>query len=928
MLPSSSHILATKLFRPLPTTTLVVRPRLLEQLDAALRCPLTIVIAPPGFGKSTLVSTWAAALAARTTVRVGWLTVDTYDDEPAHFWTAVCAALGTIDPGLAGKVLPTLSGLTPTSPPFLLTPLVNELARINTQPILLVLDDYHAIQTPAVQAMLAFVVEHLPPHVHIVLASRSDPPLHLARLRARGQLVEVRAADLRFTRAETDGFCNEVMGLNLAPADVADLETRTEGWIAGLHLAALSMRNRTDRAAFVRQLKGSHHFIVDYLVEEVIQHQPTSIRDFLLQTSILDRFCVSLCDAVTGGQNAAASIQAIERANLFVVPLDDERVWYRYHHLFVDLLRARLAEEQPQAAALYHRRACDWYAQRAGNDLVMRSEAIRHALAAGEGDIAVGLINEVAEWLWRRNELTLLRTWLQSLPEPLLAAHPQQAIRLAQMLVANGSLAAVPQLLAIAAAGNTGAPAHLEMGLSRRIAVVRSSVAMIDERYDETIALAQEALQSLPPFAHVSRTLASHNIAAALHRRGDLAAAARGYYETIALCEDLDDRFMEITARCLLGTLRQESGDLQAAEAAFREAYERAVIQGQRVPIAGWPLIGLGMVAYARNDLHWAAELAAEGLELAQRGAVYNGIYHGLRLQTRLQLARQDFASARDTANKFVQYAQASQVPQHMHWASTLRALVDLRSGHLAAVERWSRAAQPRPAALYFPDKLVSLLYIRLLLAGSQLDDLLAYAADQAVYLEANGHVETLIDLRIMQACAHAAKSDPETAGKYMESALTLAAPAGFIRVFVNAGQPAATLLAQRSQQDSLSPFVAQLLAALAHDAAAISTIAGTHTAHGPGPAVPTRQATQPVTPHVVFPTPSQPEQSLVEPLSERELEVLHLMAAGRSNQEIADRLIISLPTVKKHGSNIFGKLQVSNRTEAVARGRALGLLP
>jgi LuxR family maltose regulon positive regulatory protein len=604
------QILATQLYLPPPATTLVARPRLLDRLHAVLLRPLTTVIAPAGFGKTTLVSTWAAGIAADKAASVAWLTLDPYDDDPARFWTSVVAALQTIDPTLGREVLPALSKIT--SPPpageYLLTPLINQLAEHATLPIVLVLEDYQVINAPAIHAGLTFIVDHLPPHVHLILISRSDPPLPLARLRVRGQLTELRAADLRFTPEEAATFLNDVMGLQLTPDTIAALETHTEGWIAGLHLAALSMQHHTDRAGFVRTLSGSHHYILDYLVEEVLQRQPAPIRTFLLQTAILDRLCTSLCDAVTGSTDSVTALEAVERANLFLIPLDDERHWYRYHHLFVEMLRARLAQEQPTHIPEFHRRASAWYAQHAAGDTAVQGEAIRHALAASDAERAAQLIGEMAEALWARTELTTLRTWLTSLPTAVLHAHPQHAIMLAKVELANGSYGSIPPLLdaATAALARTTLSAEEQATLRGEAAVVRSHVACIAEHFEEAIALAEEALALLPASARFWRALATLGLTLVHHMQGALPVADARYRDAIAVCEAVGDRFLEITARCLHGRLLRERGALMEAEAAFQHGLQRATLGTQHLPIAGWALIGLGNAAYARNDLRQA----------------------------------------------------------------------------------------------------------------------------------------------------------------------------------------------------------------------------------------------------------------------------------------------------------------------------------
>ena len=926
------QILATKLYLPPPTITLVARPRLFDRLAMTLRRPVTTVIAPAGFGKTMLVSTWAAGVAAEGVAAVAWLTLDPSDNEPSSFWSAVIAALQRIDPVLGAEVLPLLRTLTTSPPEHLLTVLLNQLVEYTAAPIVLVLDDYHAISAPAIHTALTFFVDHLPPHVHLVLTSRNDPPLPLARLRARGQLTELRVADLRFTLEEAASFLNDAMGLSLA-ADLIDaLETRTEGWIAGLHLAGLSMQDRTDRASFVRAFTGSHHYILDYLVEEVLQRQPAAIRDFLLQTAILDRLCVSLCNAVTESAEAATALATVARANLFLLPLDDERRWFRYHHLFVEMLRARLAQEQPTLIPRLHQRASLWYAQHAAGETDMRGEAIRHALAAGDGERAVQLIDEVADLLWERNELTTICAWLMSLPTAVLHRHPRQAIRLAQILLANGLLADVPPLLdaTTVALARVALPDDEKAALHARVLVVRSHLARIAEQFEEAITLAEEALTVLPASARASRALAALGLAMAHHMQGALPTADRIYCDAIALCEAVGDRFVEITTRCLHGRLLQERGNLIAAEAAFRQALERATQGTQRLPIAGWALIGLGNVAYMRNDLLATADLLEQGLDLARRGGVHHALYDGLRGLVRLRLAQGDLAAAREAATQFTQETQTSQIPQFIRWAGASQALVDLRSGELAAALRWAQTLQPRPSALFFTDKTAFAIFVRVLLAHGQIADARRWIAAQRTQAAAFDHIETQIDLCLLDTVALLAMGETTAAVASLDVALHLAAPSGIVRLFIIAGEPIRAFLAQRTQNDPLQPFVQHLLATF--DNAGFATAPPqllTHPMPDPVSAngyPASDSAIQNPKPVLSIANVSK-IQNLIDPLSERELEVLRLMAVGLSNQEIANRLIISVPTVKKHGSNIFGKLQATNRTEAVALARHLRLL-
>lgn len=923
---ATRQILATKLYMPPPTATFVPRPRLFDRLQAGLRHPLTTVIAPAGFGKTTLVSTWAAQIMAAKTASVAWLTLDTYDDTPPDFWAAVVAALQTIYPALEQEILPLLSSMPPSSPEYFLPPLINTLAKQISSPLVLILDDYQEINAPAIHEAVIFLIDHLPPPMHLLLISRGDPPLPLARLRARGRLTEMQAADLRFRPEEAADFLNEMMGLQLPPDVIATLESRTEGWVTGLHLVALSMQNQADHASFVRSLSGSHHYIMDYLVEEVLQRQPPPIRNFLLQTAILNRLCAPLCDAVTGSTEALTTLDTVRRANLFLIPLDDERYWYRYHQLFVEMLRARLFQEQPAHIPELHRRASLWYAEYAAGETAMQGEAIRHALAAGDSERAARLIVEVAESLWTRNELIILRSWLMLLPPAVLRAHPRPAVMLAQVLLTNDAFAEVPSLLDAAALSQNNLPAEDQAAMAGRIAATRSHVVRLAGRYGEAITLAEEALAVLPENAHISRALAALGLAMAYHMQGTLPTAGSKYRDAIALGQTIGERFFEITTRCMYGRLLLDRGNLLEAEATFQQALPRATLETQRLPIAGWALIGLGLVAYIRHDLHKAEELLTEGLELTRRGSVRNAIYNGSSALIRLRLAQGDQEGARAAAAQFVADAQASQIPHFIHWAEAMQALVNLHCNNLPAAIQWAHLAQPRADALMFTDKMIFAVFIRVLLAMGQIDAAQGRIRAQRPLIAPYDHVATQIELYLLDAVALMAKEDRNAACIALDSALAMAAPRGIVQPFLDAGEPIARLLHEHPRSGPLGNFAGQLLATFAGETPdtrlaqalyAFETGLDTQDELQPEPEI------LPVLPQPLF-IPARP---LIEPLSEREREVLQHMAAGLSNQEIANQLVISVPTVKKHGSNIFAKLQVSNRTEAVTRARELGLL-
>jgi LuxR family maltose regulon positive regulatory protein len=543
----STPILATKLYIPPPRPEVVPRPCLVERLNEGLQRRLTLISAPAGFGKTTLVSEWVAGGGRlEPKVRVAWLSLDEGDNDLTCFLAYLVAALQTLAPNIGAGVLAVLQSPQPPPPESILTALLNEITAVPDH-FVLVLDDYHVIEAQLVDHALTFLLEHLPPHMHLVIATREDPPLPLARLRVRGQLAELRAADLRFTPAEVAEFLNQVMGLNLSAEDIAALETRTEGWIAGLQLAALSMQGHKDATSFIKSFTGSHHFVLDYLVEEVLHQQPASVQTFLLRTSILDRLCGPLCDAVilnpsTPGQE---TLEYLERANLFIVPLDDERRWYRYHHLFGGFLRQRLHQnsalstgDEKGGVDELHIRASVWY-----EDNGLEIEAFHHAAAAHDVERAARLVEGKGMPLHFRGAVAPVLHWLESLPAAVLDAWPSLWTTYASVALVTGQATGVEQKLQAAEAALHGAesvPSAVEgpddktRDIIGRIAAIRATLAATLNQVETVIAQSRRALEYLHPDNLSFRTFTIWKLGYAYHLQGDRAAAGRAYTEAIA----------------------------------------------------------------------------------------------------------------------------------------------------------------------------------------------------------------------------------------------------------------------------------------------------------------------------------------------------------------------------------------------------------
>ncbi len=877
----SAPILATKLYMPAPRSRVVPRPRLIERLDAGLDGKLTLISAAAGCGKTTLVSAWAAGCG----LPAAWLSLDEGDCDPTRFLIYLIAALQTVAPSVGHGALAALQAPPPPSPEAILTAVLNDIAALPDR-LILVLDDYHAIDALAVDQALAFLLQNLPSPLHLVIATREDPPLPLARLRARGQLTELRAADLRFTSGEAAEFLNQVMGLSLSPAEMAALEARTEGWIAGLHLAALSMQGRTDTAAFVETFSGSHRFVLDYLVEEVLQQQPVNVQTFLLRTAILDRLCGPLCDAVL--QDASASGQDtlayLERANLFIVPLDNERRWYRYHHLFGELLRQRLHQQLTIGAiAGLHIRASIWF-----EDSDLELEAFQHAAAGGDIDRAERLLEGRGMPLLFRGAARPILRWLASLPAAALDARPSLWVTYASALLFISQVAGVEEKLQAAeAALRNVEPDDKIRDLIGHIASIRATVAVTQHDAEAIIAQSQRALAYLHADNLPVRTAATWALAYAHQLQGDRAAAGLAYAEALAASEPMGHFIITLMSILGLGNLQETDNQLAAAAETYRRALQLAGDPPR--PVACDAHLGLARISYEWNDLDAAQEHGQQSLHLA-RQIEYTDRFVACELfLARLKLAQGDTAGASELLAAAEQAARQRNFVRQMPEVATLHVLVSLGQRDLAAAAQVAQALD------------LPLSQARVHLAQGDTAAALAALAAHRQQAEVKGWADEQLKAMILQVLAHRAHGERDKAVDLLAEALALAQPGGFVRAFVDEGPAMAQLLGRAAARGVLPEYTARLLAAMAVEEAQ----------PGADAVRPTSLAAQP----------------LIEPLSEREIDVLRLIAQGLPNQAIGERLFLALDTVKGHNRRIFDKLQVQRRTEAVARARELGLL-
>jgi LuxR family maltose regulon positive regulatory protein len=858
----------------------------MERLNTGLHRKLTLISAPAGFGKTTLLGAWVASLDRKA----AWLSLDAGDSDAPGFLTYLVAAVQTVAPGIGAGVLEVLQSPQPPPPAPLLTALLNEITTL-PDPVVLVLDDYHVLEAPAVDQALTFLLEHLPPQMHLVIATREDPQLPLARLRARGHLTELRAGDLRFTTSEAAGFLNQAMSLNLSADDITALADRTEGWIAGLQLAALSLQGHPNASRFIHSFTGSHHFVLDYLLEEVLQHQSTSIQTFLLRTSVLDQLCGPLCDAVLGDPavSGAATLAYLEHANLFLVPLDDERHWYRYHQLFADLLRQRL--QQSAASSLgaardgpaeLHRRASQWY-----EDQGLAIEAFHHAVAAHDVERAERLIEGTGVPLYFRGAGTPVRNWLESLPAAVLNARPALWVTYAAALLTTGQTTTVEQhLQAAEAALQDTALDDRSRDLVGRIASLRATAAVVQHDVATILAQSRRALEYLAPDNLPLRTAATWALGYAQQLQGDRAAARRAYADVLAISPAVGDSIYMIAATLCLGQVQEADTQLSLAA----ESYRRVLLLAGDPPqgIACEAHLGLARISYEWNDLQAAQQHGQQCLQLTRQIDSVDTGAAGRVVLARLRLAQGDLPGAVAVLAEAAEFVRAHNFGFRLPDVQAAQVLTLLRQGELAAAAQLAQT-------LALP-----LSQARVYLAQGAAAAL-AVLAPWREHVEARAWADERLKVLVLEALALQAQGAQDRAVQRLGEALALAEPGGFMRIFLDEGPPMAQLLAAAAAQRIRLNYIGKLRAGFAAE---------------PPPSAATAER-----------PPAAAALPLGELLSQRELEVLHLIAQGLSNQEISARLFLALSTVKGHNREIFAKLQVQRRTEAVARGRELGLL-
>lgn len=880
-------LLATKLFVPRLRSSTVQRARLFDRLDAAEDVRLTLVAAPAGFGKTALLSSWIHAHGEAA----AWLSLDDADDDPVRLWTYLIHALRAVDEAIGESALPLLQSAQQLPTEAIATIVLNDIASAAPRRFVLVLDDYHVLSDATIQDSLAFFLEQLPPNARLIVATREDPPWPLARLRAGGDLAEIRAVDLRFTEEEAARFLDDA-GLTLSEADVRTLEHRTEGWIAGLKMAALSIEGRSDATTFVRDFAGSsHRFVLDYLADEVLKNLPDGLRTFLVQTSILERLSGELCDAVTGLNRAHEILERLEQENLFTEALDDERRWYRYHQLFAEVLRSQLRERAADEAHVLHSRAANWLAAHG-----FTAEAIDHALAADDFERAARLVEESAETtLWRDSQHAAVLGWMEALPGKVVASRPKLGLLHAWARFTTGEWGAVEPLLQQAERALAETPDADGKGALGEAAAIRSGIAYESGEMPRSIELAREALELLPERATPIRAVAAFQLGLGSFFTGDRAAAQDAFTEAATVAAVSGNLTIALLAIGCQVQLAVEEGRLCAAE----EAYERArqlgtSAAGWTLPPAGLAFVHMGEVLRERDDLAAAERVVREGIDLCrQQGAMPEHVLEGLVCLARVLSAAEDEAGSVGAMQQAEQLLAelrsrpgdtrpiiAHAVANGLRWF--------LARHDPAGADRWLGEESLAEAGGEPARTADSIVRARVLLAHDQ-HDAAGRALDHAAGAVDGGAPGTSTEILVLRALVILARGDEPRAAELLAQALEHGEPEGYVRLFVDEGQSMQRLL-QRSVDDGVAPqYAKRLLAAFTGEEARTG--------------------------------------DLLEPLNERERAVLQMFAAGRSNREIANELYLSVNTVKWHARNLYEKLGVHRRALAIARARELGIL-
>ena len=875
-----NSLLATKHYFPPVRPSLVPRPHLVERLQAGLQGPLLLISAPAGYGKTTLMSEWRAGSGSG--MPVAWLSLDASDNDPVRFLQYLSAAFDAVQPGLDGQVQPLLQSVETLNSEAVLTLLVNALSEF-PRDFVLALDDYHVIEASAIHDALTFLLNHLPPRLHLVILTRADPAFPLARLRARSQLTEIRAADLRFSVDEAAEFLNQVMGLNLTGEQVAALEARSEGWIAGLQLAALSLQRQEDTDGFVSAFTGSNRYIADYLVEEVLNRQPEKMQIFLMETSFLERMTASLCNAVTGTADAQNMLEYLERSNLFLIPLSEERDWYRYHALFADQLRARLGHQRAGQISILQRRASEWYAQQ---DLM--EEAITYALRANDFERAAQLIEQSFSSITSQGRVGTLSKWIGALPEAIIAKRPRLGLSLAWALYHKYEFDLTESRIHKVEKNLSPEDASLFSG---ELTLWHGIFARRHSDLDRSRDFLLQALEQLP-VENVSLHGRAWINLGLVYMESDIHKAQEAFIQAGTFFEAANNvRGTMVALYYLAWAQREQNLLVQAASTC-----QRALVIAERVPY--WPVACYAHLATAyllceRNELERAEQHIARGTDLAESGGNTDNLLVAVMSASRVQRASGNWEKAQELISKAEELARST-IPWLEVDVNDEQVCLYLAQGRVDEAAEWLQQNQtPKKSRTVIPWLHEQIIWARVHVARHETGEALAQLPGLLEQAKDLGLMRWVIQIHCLQALALNILGRANEAFSMFKSALALAEPEGSIQVFLDEGAPMLELLRLVQKRDTASEFVSRLMAAFARQGSGVN----------------------------VQPVPG------LGILSEREVELLRLIAAGRSNKEIANELVIATGTVKKHLNNIFGKLGVQSRTQCVARARELNLL-
>jgi LuxR family maltose regulon positive regulatory protein len=906
-------VLKTKLYIPPVRPGLVSRPRLIERLEERLHlgCKLTLVSAPAGFGKTTLVTEWLRSAERSFTpgplaqARVGWLSLDEGDNDPIRFWTYLIAAIQAVHPEVGDEARQIVGSPPFRSAEWVVVSLLNEIAELSRD-LILVLDDYHAIQAEQIHGGLDYLLEHQPPNLHLVLIARVDPPLPLARLRAHGQLIEIRAVDLEFSADEAATLFDDVMNLQLKPEQVAALHLRTEGWIVGLQLAALSLRGHPAYDTFIEHFTGSQQVILDYLTEEVLRALPDAQRQFLLRTAILDRFCGALCEAVTGNAASLQMLDEIRRGNLFLIPLDMGGRWFRYHHLFAEVLRALLERDHPDKVAALHLKAAVWF-----EDQGYAGEAVDHALRSGDTQRTKALVLEHWPSMLHRGEVATLLRWLDALPEEIERDDPTLSLARCWALFLSGQAAAIEPHLKwaddacerlVSEGTLDGAPQRL---VAAQLAMMRSVLARGLGKHAESVSHAEEAVRLVTPAMLEGAGTAWNMLGAARAGAGDYDGAIEAHGrggELVFGAGNLAGAYMCTYGRAMYLIVQ---GRLNEADESCRSAIERGLHEGHGdLPVAGWPHVAMARIELERYRLEVAQAYLDDGLRIARPGGQGELLRAGRYLCAHLAAARGNQDGAVEILQDTERIIDAMDDPYltgelAWQWATVCLNTGDLHGARTKLADLDKMCTATRHANLLIArDQLTA----RLLWAEGRYDEALAELAEAIARVRASNSTGQLVRLLAVQAVALAATGKREPARAVLREGLALGARGGYIRRWLDAGPSIAPLLRdvrdEGNTPQALHPYLDALLDAC-------------RSAFGDAALQPARQLAG----------------DMLDPLTARELEVVRLICAGHSGPEIAKELVLAYNTVRKHISNIYSKLGVRSRTQAIARVQELNLL-